>query len=301
MERKITITYIVGGIIGLILLYIIAVGLISSPSSKPYTPGQLPANATDAQRAEVIAKGVTAALDDQLTSFFGFLPNDLITPWFIDNTTSYQLGVVYATRPASDIMSEEVGRYGSRDTIDPRLADATSRFFSYSEYAWGFWFIYDAENKYKAGINNWASWAQNVGKPGKLGSVYNMKSDVAYNIIKYCLTMTDYALGILNNTKIGHFETDNDIYYAKGVLAVTGNIFRALIAVDPSVVDRGGKENVMEALERFKLIEEFNPIYTMAGGNEVGDAMLPNHVAALARHIDVVNSQLDDMLKGLAR
>ena len=288
-------------VVGVLVLWVLAIGLFSSPSSNPYKPETLAPEATDQERATVMSNAVNHALQDQLGSLFGFLPNDLIAPWVVDNTVNYQMGVIYATRPASEVISNDVARYGNRDTIDPRLADATSRFFSYSEKVWGFLFIYDAEGKYKAGIKNWDAWAKSIGTDAKNAGVFNMKSDDVYNIIKYCLVMTDYALGVLNNTDVGHFKTDNNVYYAKGVCAVTANIFRALIAVDSSVVDRGGIENVNEALRRFDMIEEFNPVYVMAGGNQVGDAMLPNHTAALARHIDVANNRIADILAAMAR
>ena len=288
-------------VVGVLVLWVLAIGLFSSPSSNPYKPETLAPGVTDQERATVMANAVNYALQDQLGSLFGFLPNDLIAPWVVDNTVNYQMGVIYATRPASEVISNDVARYGNRDTIDPRLADATSRFFSYSEKVWGFLFIYDAEGKYKAGIKNWEAWANSIGTNAKNAGVFNMKSDDVYNIIKYCLVMTDYALGVLNNTDVGHFKTDNNVYYAKGVCAVTANIFRALIAVDSSVVDRGGVENVNEALRRFDMIEEFNPVYVMAGGNQVGDAMLPNHTAALARHIDVANNRIADILAAMAR
>ena len=290
-----------GSVVGLVVLWVLAVGLISSPSRDAYKPETLGANATEQERAIVMAKGVTNALDQSLSSLFGFLPNDLISPWVIDNTTNFQHGVIYATRPASDVIAKDVARYGNRDTIDQRLADATSRYFSYSENAWGFLFIYDAEGKFKQGIKNWASWAQSVGTEEKNAGIYNMKSDDVYSIIKYAMAMTDYALGILNDNNIGHFDVDDRIYFTKGICAVTGDIFRALVAVDASVAERGGIENVQEALRRFDYIDEFNPMYAMAGGNATGDAMMPNHVAALARHIDIVNSRLNDMLSSMAK
>lgn len=289
------------GVLAVIVFYILVVGLISSPYGDQYKPKALPADATDAQRAQVMATGVTFALQDELDASFGFLVNDLIVPWFLDNTVQYQRGVIYATRPASDMIAKTAARYGTRDTIDQRLADATSRYFSYSENVWGFWFIYDAEGKYKTGIKNWMNWAASVGTNSKNAGVYNLKSDDVYNIIRYCLSMTDYALGVLNDDQMGHFGTDNSVYYTKGIAAVTGNVLRALIAVDDSVVIRGGQENVAEALRRLDYIAEFHPIYVMAGGNTVGDAMMPNHVAALARHFDILNNRLNDILATMAR
>ena len=301
MDKVKLVKYSLGTIVGLVVVWVLAIGLISSANTTAYRPEPLPATATDQERAQVIACGLTYALDDTLSSTFGFLPNDLIAPWILDNTPYYQRGVVYATRPASEVISQEVGRYGNRDTVDPRLADATSRYFSYSEFAWGFLFVYDAEGKYRAGIQNWAKWAQSVGVEGKQGAVFNLRSDDIYAIVKYCVTMTDYALGVLNNDKMGHFSTDNNVYYAKGICAVVGNVLRALVAVDSTLSERGGAENLQEALQRLDYIAEFNPIYVMAGGNTVGDAMMPNHVAALARHIDVTNNRLNDMLQSMTR
>ncbi|MCK0527618.1 DUF2333 family protein [Anaerobiospirillum sp. NML120449] len=301
MDKIKTVRYGLGGIAGLVLLWILAVGLFSTAGSKPFNPEPVDGTATEQQRATIIAQGLTWALDQELSSFFGFLPNDLISPWVIDNTTNYQRGVIYATRPASDVIAKEVARYGNRDTIDQRLADATSRYFSYSENAWGFLFVYDAEGKYRQGIKNWADWAASVGTDAKNAGVYNMKSDDVYSIVKYAIHMTDFALGMLNDNNIGHFNSDNNIYFAKGVCAVTGNLFRALLAVDGTVAERGGAENVQEALKRFEYIEEFDPLYITAGGNKVGDAMMPNHVAALARHIDIANNRLTDILSALAR
>ena len=301
MDKIKTVRYGLGGIAGLVLLWIVAVGLFSTAGSKPFNPEPVDGTATEQQRATIIAQGLTWALDQELSSFFGFLPNDLISPWVIDNTTNYQRGVIYATRPASDVIAKEVARYGNRDTIDQRLADATSRYFSYSENAWGFLFVYDAEGKYRQGIKNWADWAASVGTDAKNAGVYNMKSDDVYSIVKYAIHMTDFALGMLNDNNIGHFNSDNNIYFAKGVCAVTGNLFRALLAVDGTVAERGGAENVQEALKRFEYIEEFDPLYITAGGNKVGDAMMPNHVAALGRHIDIANNRLTDILSALAR
>lgn len=289
------------GIIAVIIIYLVAVGLVSSPSSQQYKPEAVKSDATDAQKAQIIANGVTYALQQSLDSAFGFLPNDLLAPWVLDNTPEYQRGVIYATRPASDMIAKTAARFGTRDTIDQRLADATSRYFSYSENVWGFWFIYDAEGKYKTGIKKWNEWASSVGTTAKSAGIYNLKSDDVYNIIRYCISMTDYALGVLNDDKMGHFKTDDSVYYTKGIAAVTGNVLRALIAVDDSVVARGGQENVGEALRRLDLIADFNPIYVMAGGNATGDAMMPNHVAALARHFDILNNRLNDILATMAR
>ena len=71
--------------------------------------------------------------------------------------------------------------------------------------------------------------------------------------------------------------------------------------MDNQVSARGGAENLTEALKRFDYIEEFDPLYVFAGGNAVGDAMLPNHVAALARHLDVCNNRLNDMLASMEK
>lgn len=297
-----SILYVLGIIIGLYVLYTCIVGIFAPVGYDKYAPEPLAADATEQQKAQVFATGVTFALDQELNSTFGWIVNDiLLFPGFIDNKVNYQKGVIYATRPASDMIAKTIARVGQRDTIDQRLADATSRFFTYGDNVWGFLFIYDCEGKYKNGIKNWFDWANSVGTSGKNAGIYNVKSDDVYAVLKYCSNMTDYALGILNDDTVGHYKSDDNIYYAKGIAAVAGNVLRALTAADSSVATRGGQENLDEALKRFDYIAEFDPIYVFAGGNSVGDAMLPNHVAALARHLDIANNRLNDMLMSMEK
>lgn len=66
--------------------------------------------------------------------------------------------------------------------------------------------------------------------------------------------------------------------------------------MDKEVVVRGGAENVQAALDRLDYIRNFNPWYVVAGGNTRGDAMLPNHVAGIARHIDVASNRISDIM-----
>lgn len=302
LMRKETLIRAAAVLAGAYVLYVVGVGLISSPASKIYTPAPPESALTEQQKGQVMAKAVTSALEQQLDTLFGWLPNDLLlVPTILDNTTSYQRGIIYATRPASDIVAKTAARFGKTDTIDKRLVDATSRYFTYSESVWGFWFIYDCESKYRQGIKEWQSWADSIGSGSKNAGIYNVKSDDVYAILKYCSAMLDYALGILNNEKMGHFDCDNNVYYTKGVVAVVNNVLNGLIAADSSVAERGGQENVKEALTRLSYVAEFNPLYVMAGGNMVGDALMPNHVAALARHLDVANNRINDMMQSMEK
>ena len=113
--------------------------------------------------------------------------------------------------------------------------------------------------------------------------------------------MLEYTLGKLNKDKISHFKADDDIYFAKGVASVVEDVLCGIIAVDSSVVERGGKENVEVALQRLDYIRNFNPWYVVAGGNDIGDAMLPNHIAALARHIDVASNRITDIRNSMEK
>jgi hypothetical protein len=289
-------------IVYLYVLYLLLLGLIGSTSSEAYDPPEVTSASTDKDRAVIMAEGVTHAIEQELDAFFGWLPNDLLfVPNIIDNVTSYQRGVIYATRPASDIIAKTVSRYGKNDTIDKRLVDATSRDFAYSDDVWGFWFVYDCESKYRAGIKEWREWAKSVGTTAKNAGIYNVKSDDVYLILKYCNSMLEYALGNLNKDDIGHFESDNIIYFAKGICAVVENVLRSIVACDYSVMERGGRENIDAALKRLSMIREFNPLYVTAGGDEVGDAMLPNHVAAMARHVDVTANRINDMMQSMEK
>lgn len=104
---------IILGVIGIYVLYVLAIGLISSTCPEHYTAPDLGDNATDKDKAMIMADAVTHSLDTELDSVFGWIPNDLLfVPKILDNITSYQKGVIYATRPASDIVAKTVSRYG---------------------------------------------------------------------------------------------------------------------------------------------------------------------------------------------
>lgn len=284
------------------IVYIISIGFVSDTCKDAYAPPQLNSESGDKERAVVMSEALAYSIEHELNSFFGWIPNDLILPASCsDNISSYQSGVIYATRPASDILAKTISRFGTKGTIDQRLVNATSRDFVYGSDVWGFWFIYDCESKYKSGIQNWRSWATSVDSGAKNAGIYNMKTDDYYQILKYCSNMLEYSLGILNDDEIGHFESDNAVYFAKGICSVVNNILIGLTAVDQSVVDRGGKENYEVALKQLDYIRVFNPVYVFAGGNAVGDAMLPNHVAALARHIDIASNRINDIMRAMEK
>ena len=135
-------------VVGIYVLYVFTVGMVTSTCPNAYEAPTLDDTATDQNKAAILADATTFALENQLDSFMGWIPNDLLfVPKILDNIRCYQNGIIYATRPASDIVAKTASRYGKNDTLDPRLVDATSRYFVYSGDVWGFWFIYDAESK----------------------------------------------------------------------------------------------------------------------------------------------------------
>lgn len=283
-------------------IYLLCIGVFTSTCKEAYTPPQLNEQSTDKDKAVILADALTFSVEQELDSFFGWIPNDILLPAsFSDNITNYQRGVIYATRPASDVLAKTISRFGTKGTIDSRLVNATSRDFVYGADVWGFLFIYDCEGKYKSGIQNWKSWATSVDSGAKNAGIYNMKTDDYYQILKYCNSMLEYALGILNDDEISHFDSDNAIYFAKGIVSVVDNILIGLTAVDSSVIERGGKENYEVALKQLEYIRQFNPLYVFAGGNSVGDAMLPNHIASLARHIDVASNRINDIMRAMEK
>ncbi len=284
------------------VFYVCLVGVISSAQRDAYVPPVLDENSTDKDRAVIMAESLCSSVETELDSFFGWIPNDiLLVPAILDNITNYQRGVIYATRPASDILAKTISRYGKNDTIDKRLVDATTRDFVYSSDVFGFWFVYDTESKYRAGIKEWRDWAKSVGTNAKNAGFYNVKSDDVYQILKYCNTMLEYVLGNLNKDNVGHFESDNIIYFAKGVCSVVENVLKGIIMCDSTVMERGGIENIDAAVKRLDYIRQFDPLYVFAGGNEVGDAMWPNHVAALARHVDIASNRITDMMLSMEK
>ena len=293
---------IVVGCLVLFIVYVVCVGCFSQVSDQAYrAPAEAPQ--TDQQRAQVMADALTQPLEDELDSFFGWLPNDIFfVPSIIDNKTNYQRGVLYATRSASDVLSRAIARYGERDTIPALLVDATSQDFAYASDVWGYWVVYDSEKRYRAGIKKWKTWASEVGdENAKKSQVYNMTTNNVVQITAWASETMEYTLGILNDVKVGHFQSDDVVYYVKGVARVVDNVIEGLSLCDASFMERGGRENIEEVLSRFKMISEFNPSYVVAGSYGVGDSFWPNHIAALARHVDIVSNRLNDILRTMEK
>ncbi|MCR5085670.1 MAG: DUF2333 family protein [Succinivibrionaceae bacterium] len=302
MDRFRALKGVVLGLLGLWLLELVVVSMASSAYPSVYAPPKVTEATTEQERASILCESLVSALDQELRSFWGWLPNDLFfVPSIVDNRANFQRGIIYATRPVSDMLAKTAARYGSADTIDQRLADATSRYFTYGESVWGWLVIYDAESKYRNGIENWRNWAKSVNDGSKKAGKYNVKSDDVYAMLKCLDNIMDYGIGILNDQGVGHFRSDDVIYFTKGLCLVAGNVLRALGAVDDTLVTRGGDENLKEALAQFDYIEDFNPIYCFAGGNATGDAMMPNHVAALARHLNIANDRINDMMASMEK
>lgn len=68
---------IILGVIGVYVLYVLAVGLVSSTCPEHYSAPDLGDNATDKDKALILADAVTHSLETELDSFFGWIPNDL--------------------------------------------------------------------------------------------------------------------------------------------------------------------------------------------------------------------------------
>lgn len=291
----------VGCLVAVIIIYFCCVGLFSRVAGQNYTDiGVNPVD--DHAKAVIISEGLVRPLEEELTTGFGWLPNDILTPRIIDNKTNYQRGIIYATRSASDILEHRVARFGETDTLPPMLDDATARQFTYGEDVWGWYSVYNAEKHYFAGIADWRKWASLVGLPkDKKGQVFNMTTSDVVEIMRWASAMMEYCLGVLNDENIGHFRTDDVVYYVKGVTRVVQGVLESVIAVDSSVVDRGGKENIDACLARMRMVAQFNPVYVVGGTYGIGDNFWPNHIAALARHIDILGNRLTDARKAMER
>ncbi|MDO5536731.1 MAG: DUF2333 family protein [Desulfovibrionaceae bacterium] len=287
---------------GLLVIYILCVGAFSTVAKQSYRAPET-APATDQARAACMAEALVQPLEEELDSLFGWLPNDLfLVPRIIDNKTSYQRGVVYATRQASDVLAKAIARYGDRDTVPALLVSATSRDFAYAENVWGWWAIYNSEKRYRDGIDKWRQWASLVDSDNKKqAQIYNLTTNNVVEIINWANSQMEFTLGVLNDVKVGHFQSDDVIYYVKGVCRVVDNVLEGLVQCDSSLVERGGKENVEEVLRRFHMISQFNPVYVVAGSYGVGDSFWPNHIAAMARHIDIVSNRLTDIARTMEK
>lgn len=281
-------------VIFVLIVGISLLGTRAQVADQPVMP--VPEKVAEGDIPSLVFQAGYYSLDRELNnSTVGWLPNDLLispTSW-LDNKKNLQRGIIFATRGVINVYTTNFARSGSGEEINKYLLKAQTSSFPYSEDVWMF---ASSESRYNEGIKSINKYLEDV-KNGK--AIYNVKTDDLYTLIDTLESLIEMPQSRLKTGISSHFEADDAIYFAKGVCLVVRDVLNTVNSVYPELMNRGGEQNVTVALETLDVIATFNPLYVFAGGNEVGDSMLPNQVQALASKLDITANRLRDVKQAL--
>ena len=127
---------------------------------------------TDEQKGKELIDALTARMQYELHSTFGWSANDILfNPYVLDNRAYRQFGTYYATKTLLDHYSTVIAKLGSSDRENQSLYDARVNDFTFGPKRWGYFFVPSAESAYKRGLKRVEKYKQELDE-GKRKSVF---------------------------------------------------------------------------------------------------------------------------------
>lgn len=251
---------------------------------------------TENERGVLLLTAATTHLDRELNSFFGWTANDLIispTSW-MDNRNHREEGINFATKMLVSFFSTRTSKFGKGEEENASLKRARDSYFVFSPTQ--FWFP-SSESQYKKGLKLIAKYKKDL-KAEK--AVFNMRTDDVYQLFKY-ITSEDLLgepLGRINKNSedVSFIDVDNNLYYTQGVVLVIRDVVTTLVKTDPEILEKGGENNINEALAQMNDIVTFNPIIVMSADH---DSMFPDHNAKITKYLFNTIERLNDIAESI--
>lgn len=252
----------------------------------------------DAQKASMLVTAITAQLQRELDSPFGWTVNDLLispTAW-PDDRDNRQSGVLFATRMLLQFFGPNVTKLGPTDKENPLMKDVRERHIVYGEDVWGF-FRASAENQYKKTLEKSRQYIQDVVDDK---AVFNMRTDDIYNVLTLILSenFSGQVMGLLTepNEFVNYSDLDDRVYYAQGVTLVIRDFMKALVAAYPDIAEKGGTENLQAAFFAMDKICTFYPLFVWRGQH---DSMFADHRSKVARYTTTWTKRVNDIAQSV--
>ncbi len=233
------------------------------------------------------------------TPVAGWTPNDVLGLQYWDNRVNRELGVRQATIAMMDEL-KNITNLGNNDVFDQRILNAQQG-FNTNPYWWmdpGF-----AESGYNDAIESLDSFISDVrsseiGSGAKHAAIINITNEDKKDIF----VSLDEIFGIANGRLIESaslfgrwFQTDDDVYYAKGLALVVRDILVVMRnGYEGEFRQRGFLTNIDEALSELEGIISFHPVITFTSKD---DSMIPDHRAKLSQKIGFVRGRLENAIR----
>lgn len=245
---------------------------------------------TDEQKGKELIDALTARMQYELDSTFGWSANDILfNPYVLDNRAYRQFGTYYATKTLLDHYSTVIAKLGSSDRENQSLYDARVNDFTFGPKRWGYFFVPSAESAYKRGLKRVEKYKQELDE-GK--AVYNCRTDDIYSAFNLILgeSIFGYALGLLENSQNLPFYTlDNRIYEAQGIMLVVRDYVKALYDLYPEIAAKNNEANMREAMKYLDRICDYDPMYITSSFNS-GELIISYMLFARNRLSDIRDS-----------
>ncbi|SME94984.1 hypothetical protein SAMN06295933_0750 [Desulfovibrio gilichinskyi] len=262
-------------------------------------------------KGRVLALAIVSRLETELAD--GWTPQYLfVTPKsHFDNAVNRKLGVLTATTLLQKFFSTTMAKYGSMDPENPWMQEARERDFTYGPRIWGF-FERSSNSAYEDGVANVHKYADKLismkvvnKKKGDSRAIVNIKASEIYDMLTFILSKNfiDVPLGWLSapGGTLTWSELDDRVYFAQGMTLVLRDVITVLKELYPEKitnVDKGGTQNLEEAMMAMNKICTFNPMVVLRGKE---DSMFADHRGKMARYMFTVRERLLDVADTIRR
>lgn len=256
------------------------------------------ANATDPEKGAALLTSVSAQLQRELDSPFGWSANDAFyfPTKYLDNRANRQRGVIFATRMLTRYFSTHLAKLGQADPENEHLKEVREKHIVYGAEIWGF-FRASAEKEYKRSIELMDEYKAELAD-GK--ATFNARTDDIYNNLTFIdgEEFLGQVLGSLvqANDEVSFWELDDRIKYAQGVVLVVRDYLTMLVHLYPEIVEKGGEQNVAVAFKDMDRICTFDPLIVLRGDH---DSLLADHRGKMARYFISMMRRLEDLANSL--
>ncbi len=262
-------------------------------------------------KGRVLALAIVSRLEAELAD--GWTPQYLfVNPKsHFDNAVNRKLGVLTATTLLQKFFSTTMAKYGSMDPENPWMQEARERDFTYGPRAWGF-FERSSYSAYEDGVANVYKYADKLigmkvanTKKDDARAIVNIKASEIYEMLTFILSkdFIDVPLGWLSapGETLTWSELDDRVYFAQGMTLVLRDVITVLKELYPEKitnVDKGGTQNLEEAMVAMNKICTFNPAVVLRGKE---DSMFADHRGKMARYMFTVRERLLDVAETIRR
>ena len=253
---------------------------------------------SETEKGVLMTTALSNHLEYELESTFGWSVNDLIlSPTrYLDNRSSRQRGVIFATRMLMNFFSTNLAKYGTVDTENEMLKEAREKHFAFSEDSW---WLPSSESEYEKGIELLRQYENRL-SAGE--AVYNMRTDDMYNLLTFITgkELMDQPMGLLvqTNDEVPYTQLDDRIYYTQGVILVLRDFLRTFVRLYPEIKEKGGEKNIKIAIRDMEQICTFDPLIVMRGDH---DSVMADHRGKVARYLISMRERVNDLAQSIRR